>query len=567
MANLILNTTSVKEAMAEIAATKLDYYKNTLKLDADEDKIYKEVESDARQSLGKIMADFRSYALKTICTLTVSVFQRIYSKIVVNEQMLKKLREVVSLRRGPVVYCPTHRSYVDFMIVSTILIYYGIEAPFICAGEDLMHITGVSAFLRMCGAFFMRRTFKGDPLYKAIFTEYVTQIVKDRQCIEFFIEGTRSRINRMLTPKFGILKIITDTFFNREVEEVTFVPVNINYTRTLEDSSFPGELTGLPKVGENLGRILSAVDTLNQNYGSIYLDFHEPIKLSTLTQTAMAANKKLDPYQRKGDRQWLNNTLGNQLVFTLQRKQRIMPSNLVATILLMYRRGISISQVAKKVTWLGMTLMHRGCQISDSGLPSETTVKLGLEQLEPFLTRKRDILMPKVVSSADQNLDNSSYIMLNYYRNPINHALFNESLIVCSMMSFGQDFAWKNGVVLEELFERTCYLSYLLKREEVLKKRITRETRAVFDEELEFMAKLKLLAVVEGKDGVKRVVPKSNGEAHYLLIGSICWPLIDTYYVVALFALSLVKRKDVSEAKFSQEVQWVAETMYESGKI
>lgn len=72
------------------------------------------------------------------------------------------------------IFCPTHRSYVDFLLVSAILFYYKMEVPHICAGEDLMMITGISHFLRMSGAFFMRRTFRGDPLYKALFTEYVT---------------------------------------------------------------------------------------------------------------------------------------------------------------------------------------------------------------------------------------------------------------------------------------------------------------------------------------------------------------------------------------------------------
>lgn len=68
-------------------------------------------------------------------------------------------------------------------------------------------------------------------------------------------------------------------------------------------------------------------------------------------------------------------------------------------------------------------------------------------------------------------------------------------------------------------------------------------------------------------EGHMRIHPKSSGEATMLLIGSIVWPLIDTYYTVTLFALSLVKRKDVEDAKFSLDVQWVAETMYQNGKL
>ena len=68
-------------------------------------------------------------------------------------------------------------------------------------------------------------------------------------------------------------------------------------------------------------------------------------------------------------------------------------------------------------------------------------------------------------------------------------------------------------------------------------------------------------------DGHDIVHPKSSGEATMLLISSFCWPLIDTYYIVAVFALSLVKRKDVGEARFSKDVQWVSENMYMDGKI
>ena len=157
--------------------------------------------------------------------------------------------------------------------------------------------------------------------------------------------------------------------------------------------------------------------------------------------------------------------------------------------------------------------------------------------------------------------------MLNYYRNPLNHLFFNESLIVCSLMSFGVDNVWKNGVNLDELFLRTCYLASLIKREEVLRKTISESTRDVFDETLKFMESQRLMTTGADAQGGMRVQLKSSGEATMLMLGSICWPLIDTYYVAALFALSLVKRKDVEDAKFGQDVQWVAETMYQEGKI
>lgn len=62
--------------------------------------------------------------------------------------------------------------------------------------------------------------------------------------MEFFIEGTRSRTNKMITPKYGFMSVCTRVFFENEIEDITFVPVSLNYTRTLEGETFPGELRG-----------------------------------------------------------------------------------------------------------------------------------------------------------------------------------------------------------------------------------------------------------------------------------------------------------------------------------
>lgn len=98
--------------------------------------------------------------------------------------------------------------------------------------------------------------------------------------MEFFIEGTRSRTNKILSPKFGFLNILTTAFFKKRVNELTFIPVTMNYTRTLEGETFPFELTGEEKVKESLGRIIKAVQIFTMNLGSIYVDFCEPIVFS-----------------------------------------------------------------------------------------------------------------------------------------------------------------------------------------------------------------------------------------------------------------------------------------------
>jgi len=58
-----------------------------------------------------------------------------------------------------------------------------------------------------------------------------------------------------------------------------------------------------------------------------------------------------------------------------------------------------------------------------------------------------------------------------------------------------------------------------------------------------------------------------KGEAASLLIGSFVWPYIDTYYSQLVYALTMVKNRDIPEAAMVKDVQWLAETLYTQGKI
>ena len=69
-----------------------------------------------------------------------------------------------------------------------------------------MKMKVVGGLLRQSGAFFMRRTFSDDCLYKAVFSEYVKTVLCSNDApLEFFLEGTRSRTGKTLHPKLGDL--------------------------------------------------------------------------------------------------------------------------------------------------------------------------------------------------------------------------------------------------------------------------------------------------------------------------------------------------------------------------
>lgn len=165
---------------------------------------------------------------------------------------------------------------------------------------------------------------------------------------------------------------------------------------------------------------------------------------------------------------------------------------MVAAILLLYRKGITEDQLLKKISWLGMLLITRGATITtDQMLPSQYSLRIGLTHLGDYITKNRNIYTPKVEIS-NHKMDYSNYIMLCYYRNPLNYVFFNESVIVCSLFSFGEEI-WERGVDFDELFARSAFLAELIKREEVLKQRITEKSQAYFEELINFMQQQRLI--------------------------------------------------------------------------
>ncbi|KAJ8972251.1 hypothetical protein NQ314_000269, partial [Rhamnusium bicolor] len=125
----------------------------------------------------------------------------------------------------PVVFVPSHRSYADFILMSLVCFTYDIEIPAIAAGMDFHAMWGMGSMLRDTGAFFMRRSYNDDGLYWTTFKQYIYQLVtKGDLPIEFFIEGTRSRSNKSLAPKYVSL-ILNNNLATRQelltVEELT----------------------------------------------------------------------------------------------------------------------------------------------------------------------------------------------------------------------------------------------------------------------------------------------------------------------------------------------------------
>jgi glycerol-3-phosphate O-acyltransferase len=266
----------------------------------------------------------------------------------------------------------------------------------------------------------MRRSFKGDPLYTALFAEYVQRLIVDWSPIEFFIEGTRSRSGKSLHPKFGMVYICTEPFLNKKVPDTTIVPISISYEKVIEAELFTNELLGEQKTKESLEGLIRASKILKVNFGRINVIFNDPISLKDYTAkmtTDLSASKSraqpFDPYTNMEDRRFFVRELGYRVVHDLNKGLAYTTTALVATVILTYRKGITPQDLVSKVDWLREEVHSKGGSIAFEGT-SEDLVAEGLKLLSNLITKNRNMFTPALDRHSDKA--SRSVIVLDFYR-------------------------------------------------------------------------------------------------------------------------------------------------------
>jgi len=236
-----------------------------------EEKVIKE----ARAYFDEIAANFHGFYFALLAFLFNRVWHRMFSGLEIRG--LEKVLECV--KQHPIVLVPCHRSHFDYLILSYIFHENFVSPPHIAAGIN-MAFWPMGPFFRGAGAYFIRRTFEGNPLYKAVFRKYLEYLIREGYTQEFFIEGGRSRTGKILTPKLGMLSAIVSTFAEGVRRDLYLVPVSIHYGRIVEEEVYKQELLGGQKEKESFGALIRARRVLRQKYGTAYVTFAEPISLN-----------------------------------------------------------------------------------------------------------------------------------------------------------------------------------------------------------------------------------------------------------------------------------------------
>jgi glycerol-3-phosphate O-acyltransferase len=287
------------------------------------------------------------------------VFHKIYAGIDYEKADIARVAEAA--KDGSLVLLPSHKSHIDYLILSYVFNEENLQLPLIAAGDNLDFFP-VGGIFRRGGAFFIRRSFKGDKLYAAVVDAYVRRLIRDGYPIELFLEGGRSRTGKLLAPKFGLLNMIVDAALAVPQRKTYYVPVSIGYERVVEAGSYEHELAGGEKKKEDAADLLKTPEVLRHRYGRINLQIGEILTFEELkADLGFERGQKLTPAKRRA----IVTRLGNRVMDEINRVTAVTPGALTALALLSHtRRGIPFVELADRCRKLLGVLQELDARVS-----------------------------------------------------------------------------------------------------------------------------------------------------------------------------------------------------------
>jgi glycerol-3-phosphate O-acyltransferase len=289
------------------------------------------VQREVKKNLEQISARLNPTVVGLAAPLLGAVFNRIYDGIEVDEAGFERAMRAAS--KAPMVILPSHKSHVDYLVMSWVMWNRGYTVPLVAAGANLS-FWPLGPFFRRGGAFFLRRSFKDDKVYTAAFKAYLKKLVHDGVMQEFFPEGGRSRTGKLLPAKLGLFTWEVDAVLEGANDDLLFVPASIDYEKVVESHSYSRELAGGEKKPEDIKALLSAPKVLASRYGRIHVNFDEPI---SLVEFARARGLSLKAGISEEEKKSLVRALGHRTMWGIGNVSTLTPQALVSASLLAYR--------------------------------------------------------------------------------------------------------------------------------------------------------------------------------------------------------------------------------------
>lgn len=372
----------------------------------------------------EISANYSYKAIYLSNKILKKFFEYAYKEILIyNINIIKKLAE----KGYTIIYIPCHRSHMDYLILSYVLYNQGIVPPHIAAGINL-NFWPIGKTLKLLGAFFIRRSLKGNKLYLTILQEYLKELFIRRSSIEYFIEGGRSRTGFFLYPKTGMLIMTIRAFLRNINRPVALMPIYIGYEDIVEMKSYEKEILGYKKEKENMYLILKTIYKL-KNLGKAYINFGKPIFLHQWFNNKLSKTKKIQINKKNSsihDTNKITENLAFNLMVRINNATVVNEIDIFSSILISAPAlSLQFSQVLSQINFY-FNIFKNFPYASNIILPNLNLKKLFDSNIfkKTFVVKKGKNKLNDIIFIADHNI-----IKTNYHSNTIKHLLVLPALI------------------------------------------------------------------------------------------------------------------------------------------
>ena len=380
-----------------------------------------EAESRAIGYLNEIVSDYSHSAVRFADMALTRLWTQLYDGVEVHN--FSTVRELA--KDYEIIYTPCHRSHIDYLLLSYVIYKRGLMVPYIAAGDNL-NLPFVGQLLRGGGAFFIRRSFRGNGLYTSVFKEYLYSILSRNTPLEYFIEGGRSRTGRLLPPKTGMLAMTIHGHLRGRAKPIVFLPTYIGYERLMEGSTYVGEMQGNPKEAESVLGILKTLRKIERIFGKVHVNFGEPVFLDDMLKAHNADQIKIE----KNDDPLPNevsqaiNSSAHAILENINRAVVINPVSLLSLILLATPKHTLDEELCIKQLDAYRNLMAQQPYDERSQVTSLSGKEIIAYGLKLKLIKRVQHALGDIIAIEDNQA-----VLLTYFRNNILHAFVLPSLV------------------------------------------------------------------------------------------------------------------------------------------
>ena len=473
----------------------------------------------AQNYLNEIVADRSYITIQILQRILARFWNKFYSGIDVN--FSGRLHQLALSHE--LVYVPCHRSHIDYFLLSYVIHNEGLAIPYIAAGKNL-NMPFIGPILRKGGAFFIRRSFKGNALYSTVMFEYLASQLSRGMPIEYFVEGGRSRTGRLLQPKPGMLAMTIRAYLKYQHRPIAFVPVYIGYEKMIESKSYLAELKGDEKKSETLMNSIRSILNIRGFYGRVTTNFGQPVLLNDVLDEQYLdwKNQTYDNLQRPD---WLRPAVRQTSHLIMQRINQscaVNAVNLIATALLAApNQTVDEGELIRTLSFYGEIIKYLNYSDRITLTPYEAVSQIHHAEALGLVRRRKHEMGDFIY------LDKAHAIMLTYYRNNILHLLVMPSLIACCFNN--------SATINRESIKRYIKIAYPFLMTEFFLPWPSSDVDQIIDHVLSCLHRAGLIIYHEDIESFNRPPISTQQHAQLATLAQVISPVLEIYYMI--FAL------------------------------